>query len=241
VAFTAFHPDRTSEIMLCKLDGTDLHPLLPSSHMDYAPRFSSDGAVLNFARHVSLERYATGFHLFSAKLDGTDVHSIADRTFDVTGGDVSLYPESYSHDGKFVLMRSAGMSGDRVLIYRLDESTRDPNVVVPKMPNGPADPPIVSAFFSADDRSILLMAASQGAEKYDYDLYAFDLATWTLKKLTNTHSYASDFQLSSNGKYAIFFVWKNYSRLNSVPIDPSLQILETSTGNLRTISTPEIP
>jgi Tol biopolymer transport system component len=241
VAFTSSHPDHTSEIMLCNVDGTNLHPLLLTSHNDYAPRFSPDGTSLYFARRTTPEYYATSFRLFSATLHGTDLRSIADRTFAATGNDTSVYPQSYSRDGGRVLMLSAGINGDSILIYRLDHSSGDPDVIVPKMSNGPVDPLIVSAFFSADDRTILLMAASQGVKAFDYDLYAFDLATRRLRQLTYTHSYASDFRLSSNGQYAVFFVWKSYSRLNSVPIDPSLQILETRTGTLRTVLMPEIP
>ncbi len=152
----------------------------------------------------------------------------------------SIFPLSLSKDETLVLMHADTKKGERLMIYSLKEQDRAPVVITPNVPHGPVAPSIVSAYFTPDAKNILLMAASQGAKGYDYDVYKLGIVSNNVEKLTTTNGYASDFRLSSNGQTAAFFTWA-LSKLNSVPIDPSLRLLDTRTGHVSAVTITGLP
>jgi len=227
--------DDPSQIMLCDSDGSRVRPLLREAHSDFAPHFSRNGKMIYFARPTSLERYDRTFEIYAAKPDGTELKQLTHRNFGAETDVYSIYPESVSADGTHILMNAHSGSGDRLLVYSLTDDGRPPTSIIPRIPNGPDHVQIVSASFTPDDRGIFFMAASQGAKHYDYDVYRLEIATGTLEKLTATKGYASDFRISRNGEAGAFFTWF-LSGLNSVPINPSLQIMSTRTRAISTVS-----
>ena len=232
--------DDMSQIVLHNLDGSELSPLLSEAHADFAPHFSQNGKLIYFARPASLERYARGFEMYSAKADGSVPKQLTHKNF---GGDdafFSIYPESVSADGTQVLMKAETGRGNTLLIYSLVDEGRAPSMIVPEIPNGPDSPQIVSAYFSSDAKDILLMAASQGQKYFDYDIYRLEIASRRLERLTKTNGYASDLCISQNGERAAFFTW-TLSQLNSVPIHPSLQVLNIKTRAISTVAITGLP
>jgi dipeptidyl aminopeptidase/acylaminoacyl peptidase len=232
--------ENRSEIMICDIDGSNLHRLIRESGTDSSPMFSHDGKRIYFAHRSSQGDYTPSFDMYSVNFDGTDVKRLAQWSFGAEKNIYSISPLSLSKDENLVLMSADTQVGERLLIYSLKQPDRAPEVIVPKIPNGAATPQIVSAYFTPDDKSIMLMAASQGAKGYDYDVYKLEIASYNLEKLTTTNSYASDFRLSSNGQTAAFFTWA-LSRLNSVPINPSLKILDTRTGRVSAVTITGLP
>ena len=232
--------DDPPEIVLCDIDGSNLRPLVSASHKDFAPLFSHNGKSIYFARDTSLERYARGFEIYSVKVDGTELKRVTQTSFGNEEDTYSIYPESISSDETLVLMNARTKAGDKLLIYSLADQSRAPVVIVPKVPNAPAQVQIASAYFTADGKGIMFMAASQGTKGYDYDVYQLDLSSHKVKKLTSTNGYATDFKLSANGENIAFFTW-SLSRLNSVPINPRLQLLNIQTGNVSSMTITGLP
>jgi dipeptidyl aminopeptidase/acylaminoacyl peptidase len=232
--------DDPSQIMLCDSDGSRLRPLFPEAHSDFAPHFSHNGRLIYFARPTSLKAYNRTFEIYAAKLDGTGLTQLTHRKFGSETDIYSVYPESVSADNAHILMKTESRSGGQLLVYPFTEDRGPPASIVPRIPDGPDHPQIVTAFFTPDDKSIVLMAASQGAKHYDYDVYRLEIATGKLEKLTATKGYASDFRISSNGETAAFFIW-SFSRWNNVPIDPSLQLLNTRTRAVASVSIAGLP
>jgi Tol biopolymer transport system component len=231
--------DDPSQIMLCDSDGSRVRPLLPEAHSDFAPHFSRSGQLIYFARPTSLERYNRTFEIYAAKPDGTGLKQLTHRNFGADADIYSVYPESFSADDAHILMKVESPSGARLLVYPLQDEGR-PTSIVPRIPNGPDHLQIAGAFFTPDDKGIVFMAASQGAKHYDYDVYRLEIATGSLEKLTATKGYASDFRISRNGETGAFFTW-SLSGLNSVPINPSLQIINTKTRAISTVSISGLP
>lgn len=232
--------DDVSQIVLHNLDGSELSPLLFEAHADFAPHFSQDGKLIYFARPTSLERYARGFEMYSVKANGNVPKQLTHKNF---GGDdafFSIYPESVSADGSQVLMKAETGRGNTLLIYSLVDEGRAPSVIAPEIPNGPESPQIASAYFSSDAKDILLMAASHGQQHFDYDIYRLEIATRKLERLTKTNGYASDLCISQNGEKAAFFTW-TLSKLNSMPINPSLQVLNIKTRAISTVAITGLP
>ena len=229
IVFLSHGPDsHLSEIMLCDVDGGNLHKLFPESHGEISAQFSHDGKRIYFGRSTSMERYKTAFDLYSVSIDGSDSQQLTHRNFDQDENTYGLFPETVSSDGAQVLMNARSFSGDKFRTYSLKDDNQPPVVIAPQIPNGTKNAIIAGSYFTPDGKSIMFMAASEGAKGYDYDIYLLDVATAKVEKLTNTKSYSSDFTLSNNGQYATYLTWGS-SRLNKVPINPSLHILNTQT------------
>jgi Tol biopolymer transport system component len=137
-------------------------------------------------------------------------------------------------------VRNDTQTGDRFVIYDLQNNDRPVITIVPNIPHGPVHAQIARAAFAPDDNGIFFMAASQGAQRYDYDVYRLDLSTRQVEKLTQTKTYASDFVASRNGKYGVYFVWE-FSRLNSVPISPRMELMNMSTGAVTRVNLTGLP
>lgn len=220
--------DSPSRIMLCNVDGSGMHPLLGGDDDDYAAMFSHDGKTIYFARDAASGRYIRDFDIYAVKVDGSDLRKVTGKTFKGDEGTNLLFPESISDNETELLLKADTTIGDRLLVYSLVDPDHAPEVIVPRIPNGPEHPVIVRASFAPGERNILFMAASQGAKGFDYDIYSFDIETYGVQKLTSVGGYASDFQLSSNGRVAVYFTW-DMSHLNSVPVNPALQLFDIQT------------
>lgn len=240
VAFVSSAQRGASTIMVCKMDGTDLHPLLANAGNDFAPNFSPDGRSIIFARLSSPDRDRR-FEMYSTDLDGSSVKQLTHRSFgaenDVT---YSFYPVGLSHDGSLVLMKWDTRSGDRLLAYRLYDEDRAALEVTPDIPSSPKYAIIVSAYFAAGDKELWLMAASNSSKGFTYDIYRKALDSPKLERVTSNDSYASDFRLSADGNTGAFFTWEK-SYLNRVPIHPALHLLDVKTQAITDVGITGLP
>ncbi len=58
--------------------------------------------------------------------------------------------------------------------------------------------------FLPDGKSVLFLAATNGAGAFDYDVYRMDLQTHNIEKLTTSNGYSYGLQLSRDGRTAVF-------------------------------------
>jgi hypothetical protein len=212
-----------SQILILNTDGGNLHPLFSSNldNYDFAPHFSIDGKEVYFGRFEnSGSGGARRWDLYSASLDGKNERKLTDRHFE--GSRVS-----FSNDGtKFLVSGDIG-SGTRVTLYSLDDPSKAATAIPLFVPNGPPSPIISDAELSSDGHSIYFMAASEGKDAFDYDVYRADLAGNGVERLTAANGYATDLAVSLDGRTAAFLKWT--SRWGSTPNLSTLYTLDIAT------------
>jgi Tol biopolymer transport system component len=76
--------------------------------------------------------------------------------------------------------------------------------------------------YMPDGKSILFMAANEGKNGYDYDVYRLDLGTGAIERLTKGNSYATDLRVFADGKAGVFLKWRSDSHATPVTSEPYL-------------------
>jgi Tol biopolymer transport system component len=222
-------PTGLSRILIMDADGGNVHPLFSSNsdNYDFAPHFTPDGIEIYFGRLPSFIR-DTGsggapprrWDLHSASLDGKNERPLTDRHFEDFG-------VSFSSDGRnFILSGDIG-SGTRLNFYSLDDPSKGPTAISLLIPNGSRSPIISDVALASDGRSIYFMAASNGKQAFDYDVYRADLAGNAVEKFTTSNGYATGLGVSADGKTAVFLKWT--SRWGALPNLTRLYILDVTT------------
>jgi Tol biopolymer transport system component len=225
-----------SRIMIMDADGGGLHPLFSSNsdNYDFAPHFTPDGMKIYFGRLPSFVK-DTGrggapsrrWDVYSASLDGKDVRPLTDRHFED-------FRVSFSGDGRnFVLAGDIGL-GTRLRLYSLDDSSKSETTIHPIVPNGTSTPIISNVGLASDGQSIYFMAASDGKNTFDYDVYRADIASNAVEKFTTANGYATDLSVSSDGKTAVFLRWT--SRWGSTPNLSKLYTLDLATKRMTSLN-----
>jgi Tol biopolymer transport system component len=229
-------PTGLSGILIMDADGGDLHPLFSSNsdNYDFAAHFTPDGMEVYFGRLPSFVK-DTGsggapsrrWDVYSASIDGKDERPLTDRHFEDFG-------MSFSADGRKFLLAGDSASGTRLHLYSLDDSGKSETTIQPLIPNGARTPEFSDVVLSSDGRSIYFMAASEGKNAFDYDVYRLDLTSNALEKFTASNGYATDLCVSSDGKTAVFLRWT--SRWGSFPNLARLYTLDLATKRLTALN-----
>ena len=222
--------DGHSRIYITDIDGSNLHPLFSTNiSNDFAPHFTSDG------KHILFARVAEGitpdppgprpWDVYSATLDGTSAVPLTTHHYSVKSG------LSFSDDGRHFVYGDGGLSGDSLYVVSLDALDKSVEPLRFRIPNGPNSPVYLSPNMAPDGRSVIFLAATNGAKAFDYDVFRIDLATNTLSKLTSNNGYATDLVISSDGNSAVVLRWT--SRWGSLPNLSRLYLLNLNTKAIR--------
>jgi Tol biopolymer transport system component len=229
-------PTELSRILIMDADGSNLHPLFSSTseNYDFAPHFTPDGMEIYFGRLPSFVK-DTGsgaapprrWDVYSATLDGKNERPLTDRRFEGFG-------VSFSGDGRKFVLAGDTVSGTRLRLYSLDDSSKGETTIQPLMSDGGRSRVISNVSLASDGRSIYFMAASDGKKAFDYDVYRLDLVSKTVEKFTTANGYATDLCVSGNGKTAVFLRWT--SRWGSLPNLSKLYTLNLATKRLTALN-----
>src|SRR5260221_1873511 len=128
-------PTELSRILIMDADGSILHPFLSSTSeiYDFAPHFTPDGMEIYFGRLPSFVK-DTGsgaapprrWDVYSATLDGKNERPLTDRRFEGFG-------VSFSGDGRKFVLAGDTVSGTRLRLYSLDDSSKGETTIQPLM------------------------------------------------------------------------------------------------------------
>ncbi len=222
-------PSGLSRILIMDADGGSLHPLFAatSDSYDFAPHFTSDGKEIYFGRLRSFVNDPgrggappRRWDLYSSSLDGDHERKLTDRDFEDSG-------VSYSADGKMLAISGGVAEGAHLNLYSLDDPGKTENAISLAVPDGARTPVIDDVTLASDGQSIYFMAASDGKNGFDYDVYRADLTGKSLEKFTNANGYATNLGVSADGKTAAFLKWT--SKWGSLPNLSKLYVLDLAT------------
>ncbi|MFZ0481029.1 MAG: hypothetical protein WAL71_17955 [Terriglobales bacterium] len=221
-----------SQIVVGNADGSGLQPWPSSEADDFRPLFSPDNKSIIFARAGYYGSYSPiaqphqhEWNFFESDLDGKNVRQLTDEKF------YMVSPASVSTDGKNLLFVSTEDHGDVMEIRSL---AQPPKPQLSLRPHVPGEPRLGSALawvnYMPDGKSVLLMAASDGKQGYDYDVYRLDIGSGALERLTNGNGYATDLRVFSDGRTALFLKWQlDWHR---TPVSNELYLLDLQTQKL---------
>lgn len=218
-----------TRIVVGNADGSGLHPWMASETDDFRPLFSADNKSIIFARAGYYGSYSPiaqphqhEWDFFQADLDGKNVHQLTKESF------YMVSPAAVSPDGKSLLFVSAGDHGDVMEIRSLEQP---PKPKLSLRPRVPGEPRLGSALdwvnYMPDGKNILLMAATDGKQGYDYDVYRLDIGSGALERLTNGNGYATDLRVFPDGKTAVFLKWR--MDWHKTPVGSDLYLLDLQT------------
>jgi dipeptidyl aminopeptidase/acylaminoacyl peptidase len=221
-----------SRIFVMDANGAKPQPLFQSgeNNDDLFPRFAANGKIC-FARSAFFGHYSPiappslhEWDLYEADPDGQNVRPLTNQRF------YDISPPSLSSDGKELLFSVETQAGSQMQMYSLD-SNAPMSVLKPHVPRQPRTPIYANAVLTPDGRSIIFLAASEGAKGFDYDVYRLDLATNVVEKLTTSNGYSTNLCLSSDGRVAAFLRWS--SRFGSTfPTVSRMYLLDLTTKSL---------
>jgi Tol biopolymer transport system component len=195
-----------SRIIIAKSDGSDPHPLATSEADDFSPLFSTDNKTIIFARSGYFGRYSPiaqpkhhEWNFYASDLSGGNVRQLTNEDF------YMVSRASVSPDGKSLLFVSSETSGDRMLIYSLEQPPKPTRFLQPHVKGEPAQTVFNDPIVLPDGKNLLFLAATTGPSgAYDYDLYRMDLQTQEIEKLTTANGYSYNLRVSPDGKRAVF-------------------------------------
>jgi len=221
-----------SRIVVGNADGSGSRPWPTGETDDFRPLFSPDSKRIIFARSGYYGSYSPiaqphqhEWDFFEGDLDGKNVRQVTKEKF------YMVSPAAVSPDGKSLLFVSTEDHGDVLEIHSLEQPAK-PKVSL--RPHVPGEPSLGSALawinYMPDGKSILFMAASDGKEGYDYDVYRLDLGTGGLERLTNGNGYATDLRVFADGKTAVFLKWR--LDWHKTPVGSDLYLLDLQSHKL---------
>lgn len=221
-----------SRIFVVDANGISPRPLFSSEENaeDLFPKFAVNGKIC-FARAAFFGNYSPiasphlhEWDLYEVDPDGRNIQPLThERFYDIS-------PPSISSDGKELLFSVDTQSGSQMQLYFLD-SNAPMSEMQPHVPHEPRTPIYANAVLAPDGRSIVFLAASEGARAFDYDVYRLELATKAVERLTTANGYATNLSLSPDGKVAAFLRWS--SRFGSTfPTTSRMYLLDLTTKSL---------
>jgi Tol biopolymer transport system component len=219
-----------SRIVIGSIDGSNLHTWSPSKVRDFSPVFSPDNKTIVFARSGYYGSYSPiaqphhhAWDFYAADLDGANVRQLTHESF-YKASTLSLSP-----DGRNMVVVTEGVdTPEQIAIYSLDHPEKPAQLLRPHVPGHEG----IYNFpnYMPDGKSILFMAASEGKNGYDYDVYRLDLGTGAIERLTKGNSYATDLRVFADGKTAVFLKWRSDS--HATPVSSELYLLDIQSHNV---------
>ncbi len=197
------------------------------------PAFAPDNKHVYFCRSRYFGNYSpvAGRHahdidIFSADLTDDKVRQLTDEHF------YTVSPLSVSADGKNLLFKTYGDSGSVLKLYSLktpgsSKVTMQPQIAGAPIISGKPWPFFGDPFFLPDGRTIIFMAATEGRDIFDYDVYRMKLDGGSPERLTEGNGHASGVRPSPDGKVAIFSKWRLDG--HKTPISNELYLLDLQT------------
>jgi len=215
-----------SRIFIVNADGNNLHSLFNTALAnDTAPHFTPDGAHIQFARIAEdITPDPPGpkpWDIYSASLDGRSAVPLTTQHYSTSWG------PSFAGDGHRFVYGLGGLSRESLYVVSLDTPSKPAELLVFRIPKGPDSPIYASPTFAPDGRSVIFLAASQGAKGFDYEVFRLDLATNVLSKLTTDNGYATNLAISPDGNWAVFLRWT--ARWGSLPNLSRMYLLNLNT------------
>lgn len=231
IVFAHSDDEKNYAVMVTDLFGNNTHPLLSEHGNDSWPRFSADGRTIYFIRTEG-----SGFDLFASSLDGKNVTQITHQHYTFKLGPYLQSAPVVSSDGKQMLFTTEEM----LQLCSLSSANQQPSNLLFPFPGSPSQRIYVSAYFSADNKEVIFMAASSEKNGYGYDVYRLDLASRQIQKLSKDNGYSTDFRLSVGGKKAVFLKWK-LSYFQKLPRSFQLQLMDIPTGRITPVKITGLP
>jgi dipeptidyl aminopeptidase/acylaminoacyl peptidase len=232
IVFAHSDDEKNYTIMLADASGSNPHALLAQGGNDSSPRFSQDGRTIYFIRTEG-----NGIDLFSSTLDGKVVTQLTHERYTSKLGPYLRAGPVVSPDGKQMVYVTVD---DRLQLCSLSGTNQKPADLLFPLPGTPSSRNYVSAYFSPDSKAILFMAATDGKDRYGYDIYRLEIDSREVRNLTRNHAYASDFCLSVGGKEAVFLKWK-FSRFQRLPRSFQLELMDMQSGSITPINITGLP
>ena len=196
--------DAHSTIMISNSDGSSVRRLTSNGN-DFFPIFLRDNKTVLFGRANFFGAYSP---IASPHMHEWDLYSIDDQGEHLQRlTKEALYqisPMCISADGKLLMFTSA----DGISIRSLASLSPPFMNLRPAVPNHPSRPVYGEAKFLPDGKNIVFLAASESSTVYDYDVYRLNIETPKAEKLTTGNGYASDLEVSPDGRTAVFVKWK---------------------------------
>ncbi|HEY4837608.1 MAG TPA: hypothetical protein VIH72_03315 [Candidatus Acidoferrales bacterium] len=134
-------------------------------------------------------------------MDGTNVRQLTNEHFYMASA------PSISADGtKLVIVAESPETSQQFKIYSIAHPGDPLQTFQPHVPKEVSHKnPIFNCPNYLPDGSILFMAADK---RFNYDVYRVNPDTGAIEKLTNENGYATNLQVSADGKTAVFLKWK---------------------------------
>jgi Tol biopolymer transport system component len=219
-----------SHIYLANSDGSSAHALAATEFNDEEPIFSPDGKQIYFASTRFFGNYspiaaphAHDWDIFVTDISGTNVKQVTSENF------YGISAPTVSPDGKNLMFVNAAEE-NQIRIYALDKSGK-PRIIRPTTPSTQVGSILVGPQYSHDGTRVYFMAASDGSEGFDYDIYRMDSTGDNVERLTKGNGYATGARVSPDGKSVLFFKWK--SDWHRTPVENSLYALDVSSRQIR--------
>ena len=197
-----------SQIIIVNADGSNPQPWSPFQVGDFGPVFSPDNKTIVFSRSGYFGSYspiaqphAHDWSIYAADLDGTNVRQLTNEHFYMASA------PSISADGtKLVIVAESPETSQQFKIYSIAHPGDPLQTFQPHVPKEVSHKnPIFNCPNYLPDGSILFMAADK---RFNYDVYRVNPDTGAIEKLTNENGYATNLQVSADGKTAVFLKWK---------------------------------
>ena len=205
---------QNSHIVIVNTDGSALHSWPSSSSNDFRPLFTPSNKAIIFARSGYYGSYSPiaqphshDWNFYSASLDGANLRQLTNDHFYMVS-DASISP-----DGKNMVFVSSEQRGDVIEIRSVEEPGKPARLLRPHVPKEPRPGPTFNCpNYTPDGKHIVFMAANEGKNGYDYDVFQTDIDTGAVEALTNDNGYATDLKLLPDGKTALFLKWNKDGR-----------------------------
>ena len=212
-------PGEHAALVIGKPDGTGIRILVPNTEDNLRPVFVPHSKLVLFLRSGAFEHHSPlvdnrrhKFDVFSVDTETGKVNSLTEQKF------YEINNISVPADGRQLLLSvSTYPEGDHFLVGLVIKSLSPAKSLQPSVPNGPQGGPIDrDAVWLPDGKSFLFSAATlpPGEDKFDYNVYRFNISSGTSEKLTQFSGVLDGFNVSPDGKKAVILRQGVYSILD---------------------------
>lgn len=239
IIFTSLQLDWQDDLCLMKSDGSDKVCLTTGPEHDFNPIFSPDGSKIFFIRALShdkkfpmdMSRWQKR-DIYSINVDGTELTQITQMQLPQLA-DLSIHP-----NGKRILAQVTTTEKTSMCIIPL-ENPINLESVIPVLdecetefslirPSSCNNPELLKPMFSPEGSSLLFKWKGINKSREYEDLFAMDLKTHKVRKITRMRPLLIDPSFSHDGSKIVFSTLNYFS-------NPELWIMNSDGSNLHVI------